>query len=352
MSRGTILMLATEAFGGAGGIATATRQVATALAGLADVDDVHICVRFGRAAETLARVSQSRALKQPILYALNALTEAIRLRPGLIHCNHLHMAPLAWSLARLVGARLFLHVHGIEIWSRPKLLQRYAIEAATLVACGSRHTRECLLAHTRVQASKAVVLNYTYDERFCFAPRATRLPNAPFRMLTVSRLDHTDAYKGHDRVLPILARLTAKGLDLTYDIAGVGNDRPRLERLASELGIADRVNFLGAVSAERLTDIYRNADLFVMPSAGEGFGIAFVEAMACGTPALGLAIGGAADALGDGALGDCIALEDLESAIERATRTELRLGGELSSEIQRRFGQQAFVRRLEGALRS
>ena len=69
------------------------------------------------------------------------------------------------------------------------------------------------------------------------------------------------------------------------------------------LGVADRVRFMGEVGPDILVDAYRMADLFVMPSTGEGFGIAFIEAMACGTPALGLAVCGARDAFGDGELG-------------------------------------------------
>ena len=66
---------------------------------------------------------------------------------------------------------------------------------------------------------------------------------------------------------------------------------------------AERVRFVGVLSQDVLVDAYRMADLFVMPSSGEGFGIAFLEAMACGTPALGLAVGGAVDALADGEFG-------------------------------------------------
>jgi hypothetical protein len=61
--------------------------------------------------------------------------------------------------------------------------------------------------------------------------------------------------------------------------------------------MGERVRFLGAVAEGDLPDLYRAADVFVMPSTGEGFGIAFIEAMACGTSAVGLSAKGDRDAL-------------------------------------------------------
>ena len=82
------------------------------------------------------------------------------------------------------------------------------------------------------------------------------------------------------------------------------------------------MRFLGAVDQNCLVDAYRAADLFVMPSTGEGFGIAFLEAMACGTPALGLDVAGARDALADGELGTAVSDEDdLPAAIARLLAT-------------------------------
>ena len=107
-------------------------------------------------------------------------------------------------------------------------------------------------------------------------------------LLTVGRMDSRERYKGHDLVIAALPALVAKGHDVAYVIIGDGDDRARLENLARDTGMSERVHFLGAVEPERLVEAYRMADLFVMPSTGEGFGIAFLEAMACGTPALGL----------------------------------------------------------------
>ena len=79
----------------------------------------------------------------------------------------------------------------------------------------------------------------------------------------------------------MLPRVFAEHPDAIYLIVGDGDDRPRLEALAAAMGVADKVQFVGHVTDRRTYPIiYRLADVFVMPSTGEGFGIAFLEAMA------------------------------------------------------------------------
>src|SRR3954452_4357918 len=81
-------------------------------------------------------------------------------------------------------------------------------------------------------------------------------------------------------------------------IVGEGPDRPRLERLAEELGVGERVRFAGRVSEEELPDWYRAADVCVLPSlALEGFGLAALEALACGTPVVVSDVGGLPEAV-------------------------------------------------------
>lgn len=82
-------------------------------------------------------------------------------------------------------------------------------------------------------------------------------------------------------------------------IAGAGDDGVKLERIAHEAGVADRVTFLGHVSHEELPAYYRLADIFVRPSVIEGFGSSFVEAFAAGIPVVATPVGGIPDFLFD-----------------------------------------------------
>jgi phosphatidylinositol alpha-1,6-mannosyltransferase len=116
-------------------------------------------------------------------------------------------------------------------------------------------------------------------------------------------MDSRECYKGHDRVIAAIPQLVAMDHDICYAIVGEGDDRDRLEALAKGAGAVERVCFLCALGLLNPVVTFHAADLFVMPSSGEGFGVTFLEAMASGTPAVGLGVAGAKDALRDGELG-------------------------------------------------
>jgi phosphatidylinositol alpha-1,6-mannosyltransferase len=103
--------------------------------------------------------------------------------------------------------------------------------------------------------------------------------------------------------------------------------------------------FWGVVARERLIEVYRMADLFIMPSTGEGFGIAFLEAMACGTPAVGLPFGGSRDALADDELGTLTTEAGLVDTLERLLIGPRAEPQSLSSAVQARFGYGVFSAR-------
>ena len=217
------------------------------------------------------------------------------------------MAALAWLIARLKRAKLIVQTHGIEAWSRPSRLCQAAIDAADVVICPSRYTRCRVLGWSGVAPERIVLLPNTVDEAFTpgdgSALREAWGLQGKRVLLTVARMDSRERYKGHDRVIAAIPQLVGKGHDVIYVVLGEGDDQPRLVALANKSGVGDRVWFMGAVGRQTIIDAYRAADLFVMPSTGEGFGIAFLEAMASGTPAIGLAVAGARDALADGELG-------------------------------------------------
>jgi phosphatidylinositol alpha-1,6-mannosyltransferase len=344
----SMFALVGDAFGGRGGIAQYNRDFLGALMGAGAVSSIHVLPRkvVDRTAPPDG-VMQDKPRPGRISYCVWALDVALRRRVDIVFCGHLYMAPLAALVARLKRARLVIQTHGVEAWRRPSRLCRAAVEAADLVLCVSRFTRARVLDWAAIAPERILVLPNTVAGAFTpgdgSALRDAWGLQGKRVLLTVGRMDGRERYKGHDRVIAAIPQLVAEGHDVAYVVLGDGDDRDRLAALAHEAGVGDRVRFIGAVSQESLVDAYRMADLFVMPSTGEGFGIAFLEAMASGTPALGLAAGGAPDALADGELGTAVAEADLASAIGRALVTSRAEPRSLATNVRRRFGQEPFA---------
>ena len=164
-------------------------------------------------------------------------------------------------------------------------------------------------------------------------------------MLTVSRLSSQERYKGHDRVIRVLPRLLERYPNLVYVIVGAGDDRTRLEAIVQEHGLNGTVQFLGEINEAELADHYRMADLFVMPSTGEGFGIVFLEAARCGIPVLGASEGGSSDALLEGRIGRLVKANDSEELAAAILET-LASKDSLPKPVQR-FSNSNFSRLVE-----
>jgi len=350
-----MLAIVPDAFGGRGGIAQYNRDFLGAVAESGLVSSVIILPRSAPDPYTTpTNVRQMAPRHGKITYAGFALQTALFRHVDVVFGGHLFMSPLAAIIARLKKAKLVLQTHGIEAWPRPTPRQRTAVESADLILSVSRYTRAAVLSWAAIAPERVIVLPNTVRDEFT-PEEGTKLPVALGMedkrvLLTVARMDSQQPYKGQDRMISAMPRLLSMGHDVFYLIAGEGDDQPRLKRLAQEKGVSDRVHFLGPVPPRQLRDLYRATDLYVMPSTGEGFGIAFLEAMASGIPAVGLAVAGARDVLADGKLGVCVPEADFVDAIHRTLTAPKPDPKALAAAARARFGRERFGTGVQSAL--
>jgi phosphatidylinositol alpha-1,6-mannosyltransferase len=221
---------------------------------------------------------------------------------------------VAWWVARLTGHPVVIYAHGEELttWrGRKHTAMVFALRHADAVIANSEFTRDQLVARG-VAPEKIRLIHPGVDtERFrpglpCDDLKA-RIGLAPQQrlILSVGRLSRR---KGFDMVIRALPELLRQGLDVRYAVIGIGEDWDYLHALAQECGVAERVHFLGHVPAEELPRWYNACDVFVMPNREiegdtEGFGMVFVEAAACGKPAIAGKAGGTGAAVVDGVTG-------------------------------------------------
>ena len=152
-------------------------------------------------------------------------------------------------------------------------------------------------------------------------PNDCKIENPPARdpslLLYVGRVKR---YKGLDTLLHALAVLRARRPGIRLAVAGSGDDVSRLKALATELGIADAVDFAGFVSARRKTELYHEAAIVLNSSRKEGWGLTSIEGNACGTPVVATNVPGLCDSVRDGETGFLVPFGDapaFAAAVER-----------------------------------
>lgn len=221
----------------------------------------------------------------------------------LIICAHRDLLPLGVLLARTRSALLVLVVYGIDVWQSPGPFLLRLVSQADAVITISTFTRDRMNTWARLPLNRYHLLPCGIDVAGIGQTNTRRVNDTPRVMITLGRLDSRERYKGVDEVLEMCPRLFATFPDLEYRIIGDGDDRPRLEAKARDLGLGQRVKFIGQVNDEQKAQEFRLADAFVMPGRGEGFGIVYLEAMAFGVPVVASCLDGSKEAVLDGEIG-------------------------------------------------
>jgi glycosyltransferase involved in cell wall biosynthesis len=215
---------------------------------------------------------------------------------------HPNLALPAW-LMRVVlrSSKTIVMTHGVEVWTRLPFLRWKALSNADLILAPSTDTVRKLIDMQGLASSKIRKLAWPLNPDFLAmadSPQRFQVPRdfpEGRVVLTVGRWASAERYKGIDELIHATALIRSKVDNLHLVVVGQGDDLPRLRKLAIEVGGAKSVHFLGHVSREELAACYAGADVFAMPSSGEGFGLVFLEAMAFAKPIVAISRGGTTD---------------------------------------------------------
>ncbi len=238
------------------------------------------------------------------------------LKRSLVCFDHVSLALPVLPYAALGRTQTVIFAHGSEAWKRIRRTSRWSFRAATLCLANSaytlKHMRACLpqfrgaacplgLSPSFTEtASRATALDWPLS--FEAADGVTRLLG-PRYLLIAARMDPREREKGHRELIHVLPDLKRDVSDVQLVCVGPGDDRPVLQQVARDHGVAASVFFPGHVTLETLQALYRHCYALVMPSRQEGFGLAYLEAMYHAKPCVGCSNQGAEDIIAHGETG-------------------------------------------------
>jgi phosphatidyl-myo-inositol dimannoside synthase len=291
-----------------------------------------------------------------IKVSIALLAYLLRYRPQHVFCGHINLAPLIGMLCQPLGIPYTVMTHGKEVWQPLSSTMKWSLQKAASIWTVSHYTRQVACTVNNLDPSKVKIMPCAVNgQHFTPGVKSTALLEryglaGAKVLMTVARLWSGDIYKGVDITIQALPQIASVFPEVKYLVIGRGDDQPRLAQLAKDLGVSDRVIFAGFVPTEELVEHYRLADAYIMPSQ-EGFGIVYLEAMACGVPVLAGDADGSADPLQDGKLGWRVPHRNPDSVaaacIEILKGQDKRCDGQwLREEILSLFGIHAFQKRL------
>ncbi len=275
------------------------------------------------------------------------------------YIGHPNLAPLG-IVTKLLRPRAWYCVatYGIEVWEPLPAFRRFGLKWARVVTSVSELTAQRVVTAQGLAGRPVVIVPPGLDPILSGDGARRSLPLLPPGriLLTVARLTAPDSYKGVDHVIQALPAVLSAVPNVYYVVVGDGDDRGRLERLAVDAKVRDRVLFVGTKADEELAGYYHACDAFVMPSHSEGFGIVYLEAMSHGKPVVAANSGGAPEVVEAGVTGLLVEYGDVPALASGLTRLltdrecRQRMGEAGRRRVEARYTFERFRTRLESLL--
>jgi len=266
-----------------------------------------------------------------------------------VHVIHAHSALPCGHAATLLSRELkipfVVTVHGLDAFSSRQVegragewcarISQSVYRSACSVICVSEKVRDQVIEGAGPRANATVIYNGVDPEMFSAADGG---PGEPV-ILCVGNLI---PIKGHELLLRAFAAIQNQFSGLSLEIIGDGPERPRLQRLAEELGIAARVNFRGRQGRRQVSEAMRRATVFALPSNYEGLGCVYLEAMSAGKPVIACRGQGIEEVIEQGVNGCLIGADEFQELAQT-------LAGLLSQpDLRRKMGHAARQTILQG----
>ena len=246
--------------------------------------------------------------------------------------SHINLLLVGWLIKKVSPeTKIYLFAHGIEIWETLKTTRKNMLPCCDVFLCVSRYTKKVIIASNRIDPSRCVVLNNCIDP-FLPLPQQQHTESDILNqygvgrehivLFTLTRLSSKDRYKGYDKVFEALALIKDIYPNIRYLLGG-GYDAVEKDYVQKEilrLGLSNIVIVTGYLPEEHLASYFAMADIYIMPSKKEGFGLVFIEAMFYGLPVIAGNADGSVDALLNGKLGLLVnpeSVEEIKTAIKK-----------------------------------
>lgn len=234
--------------------------------------------------------------------------EALYFYPDLARAgyHHLHVhflsggASIALFLNRLYGINYSLTAHGTDIFVE-KVLLREKISHSKFTRVGTEYNRKYLYALFPEGCKTSIeVIPFGIDINAIPKPAGRSVQNSGIRLLNVGRLTWQ---KAQDLLLEACAVLKNEKIEFSLVIVGEGELRPLLEKKIDKLGLSGNVSMPGKMSESHVLKEYHSADIFILSSVSEGFGVVLLEAMASGLAVIAPSLNGIPEIIEDGVNG-------------------------------------------------
>lgn len=282
--------------------------------------------------------------------------------------GHINLAPFI-NVIKLLrpSVKIILIAHGIEVWQQQKGAKAKLLNTANEVWAVSNFTKNQILKHNVFVESNRIKIFYNTIDPYFNLPNYFSKPTHVLEqynlssdtkiILTVARLTSTEKFKGYYKVIENLQAIQQKvnPQKIHYLLCGKYSveEKQKLDTLIQQYNVSNLITLTGFIKDEELVNHYLLADVFVMPSKKEGFGIVFIEALACGLPVIAGDKDGSVDALDNGNLGTLINPDDSQSlvqALAKVLNTNHSSAAILQQQVVEKFGFTSFQQRLKNYL--